>query len=204
MLTALLLAAVCFLTACAPAADSSNGGNGTPGGREDGGDEPSLPGGSRILVAYFSCSGNTRAVAQRIAALTGGDLYEILPAVPYSAEDLNYNNSNCRANREMKDPAARPALGGESPDLSTYDTVILGYPIWWGTMPRILNTFLDTYDLSGKTVLPFCTSGSTGVSGSVSDLRTALPGVTVRDGWRAAGANDNGTETWLRNNGVIK
>ena len=82
----------------------------------------------------------------------------------YSSNDLNYSNSICRANREMNDSAARPAIDGEAVDLSDYDTVVLGYPIWWGTMPRIINTFLDTYDLFGKTVLPFCTSGSSGVT----------------------------------------
>lgn len=159
---------------------------------------------AKTLVIYFSATGTTRAVAEALAARTGADLYELVPEEPYTADDLNYNVSSSRANREMNDDSARPAIHGDIIDVSGYDTILLGYPIWWGTMPRILNTFLDTYDLSGKTVLPFCTSGSTGVSGSVSDLRTALPGVTVRDGWRAAGANDNGTETWLRNNGVIK
>lgn len=158
--------------------------------------------GTRVLVAYFSCTGNTKAVAEKIAALTGGDLYEIVPAEPYSAADLNYNNSNCRANREMNDFAARPAIGSKEIDISAYDTVILGYPIWWGTMPRIINTFLDTYGLSGKTVLPFCTSGGSGVSKSLSDIRAAAPGATVKDGLRVSGAEDKNTESWLRESGV--
>ena len=167
-------------------------------------EEPEEPQKSKVLVAYFSCTGTTKAVAEKIAELTGGDLYEIVPAVPYTSADLNYNNSNCRANREMNDPSARPAIAGNGIDLSAYDTVILGYPIWWGTMPRIINTFLDAYDLSGKTILPFCTSGGSGVSKSVSDIRSAEPDANVRDGLRASGANDRNLEGWLQNGGAIK
>lgn len=157
----------------------------------------------KILVAYFSCTGTTKAVAEKIAELTGGDLYEIVPEDPYTSADFNYNNNNCRANREMNDPSARPAIAGDNIDLSAYDTVIIGYPIWWGTMPRIINTFLDTYDLSGKTVLPFCTSGSSGISRSVSDIKSAEPGANVKDGLRASGANDRNLESWLRSGGAI-
>ena len=166
-------------------------------------ENPEQPQKSKILVAYFSCTGTTKAVAEKIAELTGGDLYEIVPSDPYTSADLNYNNSNCRANREMNDPSARPVIAGDNIDLSAYDTVIIGYPIWWGTMPRIINTFLDTYDLSGKTVLPFCTSGGSGVSSSVSDIRSAEPGATVKDGLRASGANDRNLESWLRSGGAI-
>ena len=119
---------------------------------------------AKMLVVYFSATGNTKAVAEEITRLTGADLYEIVPAVPYTDEDLNYNNNECRANQEMNNASARPAIGSEAMDVSSYDTVFIGYPIWWGTMPRIINTFLDTYDLSGKTVLPFCTSGSSGIT----------------------------------------
>ena len=113
---------------------------------------------AKMLVVYFSATGNTKAVAEEITCLTGADLYEIVPADPYTDEDLNYNNNDCRANQEMNDASARPVIGSEAMDVSSYDTMFIGYPIWWGTMPRIINTFLDTYDLSGKTVLPFCTS----------------------------------------------
>lgn len=166
-------------------------------------ENPEQPQKSKILVAYFSCTGTTKAVAEKIAELTGGDLYEIVPSGPYTSDDLNYNNNNCRANREMNDPSARPAIAGDNIDLFAYDTVIIGYPIWWGTMPRIINTFLDTYDLSGKTVLPFCTSGSSGVSKSVSDIRSAEPGANVKDGLRVSGANDSNLEGWLRSGGAI-
>ena len=153
------------------------------------------------LVVYFSATGNTKAVAEKIAELTGADLYEIVPAEPYSDADLNYNNDDCRANQEMNDESARPAIGSEAIDVTSYETVFVGYPIWWGTMPRILNTFLDTYDLSGKTVLPFCTSGGSGISESVSDIKTAEPDADVRDGLRASGADDSGIEAWIADNG---
>jgi len=97
--------------------------------------------GERTLVVYFSATGNTKAVAEKIAELTGADIYEIVPAEPYTADDLDYNVSDCRANREMNDASARPAIGSDSIDVSGYDTVMIGYPIWWGTMPRIINTF---------------------------------------------------------------
>ncbi len=156
----------------------------------------------KTLVVYFSATGNTKSVAEEIVRLTGADLYEIVPADPYTAEDLNYNNNDCRANQEMNDASARPAIGSEVIDISAYDTVFVGYPIWWGTAPRIINTFLDTYDLSGKTVLPFCTSGGSGISKSVSDIRAAEPDADVRDGLRASGANDSSIESWISDNGI--
>lgn len=158
---------------------------------------------AKTLVVYFSATGNTKAVAEEIVRLTGADLYEIVPAVPYTNEDLNYNDNNCRANQEMNDASARPAIGSEAIDISSYDTVFIGHPIWWGTTPRIINTFLDTYDLSSKTVLPFCTSGSSGISQAVSVIRSAEPDADVRDGLRASGANDSSIENWIANNGII-
>lgn len=157
---------------------------------------------AKTLVVYFSATGNTKSVAEEIARLTGADLYEIVPADPYTAEDLNYNNNDCRANQEMNDASARPAIGSEAIDVSSYDTVFVGYPIWWGTMPRIINTFLDTYDLSGKTVLPFCTSGGSGISQSVSAIRAAEPDADVRDGLRSSGADDSGIEGWIADNEI--
>lgn len=157
----------------------------------------------KALVVYFSCTGNTKAVAEKISELIGADLYEIVPSNPYTDEDLNYNNDNCRANREMDDPDARPAIGSEAIDVSGYDTVFIGYPIWWGTMPRIINTFLDTYDLSDKTVMPFCTSGGSGISKSVSDMKAQEPGADIRDGLRANGSSDSSINKWLSDNGLV-
>lgn len=160
----------------------------------------SEPEASKSLVVYFSCTGNTKAVAEKIAELTGAVLYEIVPKEPYSSSDLNYSDNNCRANQEMNDSSARPAIAGEAIDFTLYDTVYIGYPIWWGTMPKIINTFLDTYDLSGKTILPFCTSGGSGISTSVSAIRNAEPDATVRDGLRASEASDNKIEAWIEEN----
>lgn len=159
---------------------------------------------AKMLVVYFSATGNTKVVAEKIVRLTGADLYEIVPADPYTDEDLNYNNDDCRANQEMQNASARPAIGSETIDVSSYDTVFVGFPIWWGTMPRIINTFLDIYDLSGKTVLPFCTSGSSGITLSVSDIRAAEPNADVCNGLRANGADDSGIEDWITRNGIIK
>ena len=156
----------------------------------------------RVLIVFFSCTGNTRTAALSLQDKTGADLYELVPAVPYTAADLNYHNDACRANTEMQDPAARPALAQEGPDLALYDIILLGYPLWWGTMPRIVNTFLDTHDLTGKTVLPFCTSGGSGISRSVQDLRQAVPGADIRDGLRIAAPQDSAIDAWLREAGL--
>ncbi|MGN0005649.1 MAG: flavodoxin [Candidatus Gastranaerophilaceae bacterium] len=157
---------------------------------------------SKSLVVYFSCTGNTETAAKKIAELTNSDTYEIVPEVPYTDEDLNYNNDDCRANKEMNDDSARPAIGSEPIDMSNYNTVFIGYPIWWGTMPRIINTFLDTYDLSGKTVMPFCTSGGSGISTSVSDIKKEEPEADVKDGLRVKNESDSDIADWLSRNGL--
>lgn len=157
---------------------------------------------SKPLVVYFSCTGNTKAAALQIADKVGADIYEIVPAQPYTDDDLDYNNDNCRANKEMNDASARPAIGGQSVDLTDYDTILLGYPIWWGTMPRIINTFVEAYDLSGKVVLPFCTSGSSSISQSVNDLRQAAPKADVRDGLRISGSDEDSLVQWLNQNHI--
>lgn len=160
---------------------------------------------NRALVIYFSCTGNTKAVAEEIAAQTGAELYEIVPEQPYTEEDLDYQNDNCRANQEMNDDNARPAITGTSEDFSEYGTLYIGFPIWWGTMPRIMNTFFDTYDLSGKTVMPFCTSGGSGISEAVAAIREAEPEATVQDGLQiGSGSADNCTDAvavWLEEAG---
>lgn len=162
--------------------------------------EPDAAGG-RTLIAYFSCTGTTKAAAEQLAALTGADLYEIVPEEPYTADDLDYN-SDCRANREQNDPSARPAIAGELPDLTDYDIILLGYPIWWGTLPKIIDTFLESTDLSGKVILPFCTSGGSGIGTSVSALYEARPGADVRDGLRMNGVTEEEIQSWLAENGA--
>lgn len=119
----------------------------------------------KTLVAYFSCTNNTKGVAEKLAQAAGADLYEIVPEVPYTSADLNYN-SDCRANREQNDDSARPAIAGGVEDWDSYDVVFLGYPIWWGKAPKIIHTLLESYDWTGKTIVPFCTSGSSPYSDS--------------------------------------
>ena len=116
---------------------------------------------SPVLVVYFSATGTTRSVAERIAALTGAELCEIVPAEPYTAEDLNYGDHSTRATVEQNDPDARPEIANEI-SLEGCTTLYLGYPIWWGDSPRILSTFVESHDFTGITVIPFCTSGSSG------------------------------------------
>ena len=156
---------------------------------------------NKMLVVYFSGTGNTKSLAETIAETSGADIFEIVPEVPYTSADLNYNNDNCRANQEQNDSSARPAIANRIENIDEYDTIFIGYPIWWGTMPRIINTFLDTYDLSGKTIMPFCTSGSSGISSSVSSIRSICPNADVKDGMRGTASTSNAQiETWIENN----
>ena len=132
------------------------------------------------LVLYFSATGTTKKIAERIANKSNSDIIEIVPKEEYKSEDLNYN-SDCRANREQNDINSRPEIENEI-DISTYDIVFLGYPIWWGTNPKIILTLLDTYDFTGKTIIPFCTSGSSSIDNSVNELRNYNKQLTIKDG----------------------
>lgn len=135
-------------------------------------------------VVYFSVTGNTEAVADKIAAACGVTPRAIEPAEPYSAADIDYN-SDCRANVEQQDDLSiRPALAEPAPDVAGASTVFLGYPIWWGKVPRVVLTYVETGALAGKTVIPFCTSGSTGIAGSMPELKAADPSAGWQDGRR--------------------
>ena len=137
--------------------------------------EPAPQEGADVLVAYFSATGNTENIAEHLVSILDADLYEIVPQVPYTFEDLDYSNSDCRANREQNDPTARPAISGGVEDLEDYEVIFLGYPIWWGDAPKIIPTFLETYDFDGKTIVPFCTSGSSSIGSSADDLDALTP-----------------------------
>ena len=119
----------------------------------------------KALVAYFSASGSTGRVARTIAEVTGGELFEIKPETEYKPADLNWNDPKSRSSVEMNDEKSRPAIAGKVEDMAQYDTVFIGFPIWWYQAPRIIETFLESYDLSGKTVIPFATSGGSGMGG---------------------------------------
>lgn len=126
---------------------------------------------STRLVAYFSATGTTERAAKALAKAAGADLFRIEPAEPYSKRDLDWNNPSSRTSIEAADESSRPALSGEVPDLSAYEAVFVGFPIWWYVEPRIVDTFLDTVDLAGKTVIPFATSGGSGVSHAAERIR---------------------------------
>ena len=135
--------------------------------------------GSRVLIAYFSATGTTKKIAEYAADAASADLYEIVPAEPYTADDLNYNVSNCRANAEMNDPSSRPEISGGVTNMADYDIVFIGYPIWWGEAPRIVSTFIESYDFSGKTVVTFSTSGGSGHNDrSIKELASGANWVT--------------------------
>lgn len=130
----------------------------------------------KVLTAVFSASGVTKRVGEEIARISGGDFFEIIPEEVYTSEDLNWMNKSSRSSVEMNDPSARPGIANIVADMDSYDTVILGFPIWWGIAPRIIETFLESYDFDGKTILPFCTSGGSGVGRSDKALHKNVSG----------------------------
>lgn len=136
------------------------------------------------LVAYFSTAGVTEAVARKLADVLGADLFEIKPEVPYTAADLDWRDGNSRSSVEMKNPASRPAIAEKVKDMSVYDEVFVGFPIWWYVAPTIINTFLESYDLTGKTVIPFATSGSSGMGRTNEALTPSCKGAKLVDGMR--------------------
>jgi len=152
---------------------------------------------SKILIAYFSATNNTENIANHVADITSGTRYEILPKEPYTSADLNYN-TDCRAKREQNDPTCRPAIDGRVADMANYDIVFIGYPIWWGQAPKILYTFLESYEFAGKTIIPFCTSGSSGIGTSATNLSSSASDATWLSGQRFSGSASKATvETWI-------
>ena len=125
----------------------------------------------KVLVAVFSASGVTKKVGEAIARTAGADFYEIVPRERYTSADLDYMNKKSRSSVEMNDPSSRPEIADAVTDMASYDTVIVGFPIWWGIAPRIIETFLESYDFSGKKIIPFCTSGGSGVGRSENKRR---------------------------------
>ncbi|MCC8127220.1 MAG: flavodoxin [Clostridiales bacterium] len=155
---------------------------------------------AHILVAYFSCTGNTATLAEYVADITGADLYEIVPEDPYSDDDLNYRVDNCRANLEQNDSSCRPVIGSEEiENIQNYDTIFVAFPIWLGEEPRIIDTFMESYDFSGITMIPFCTSGSSGIGTAQNHLQSMTTEKTIwLDGSRfAAGSSRDDVEGWI-------
>ena len=137
---------------------------------------------SRKLVAYFSASGVTAKVAETLAEAIGADLYEIEPAVPYTKKDLNWMDKKSRSTVEMNNPASRPAIAGMRDNMEDYDTVFVGFPIWWYVAPHIINTFLENYDLTGKTIVPFATSGGSDMGKTNEKLMPSCAGAKLIEG----------------------
>ncbi len=185
----------------------TEGGEESAPGTEPGTDSPSEPDGEpeggKILVAYFSATNNTKGVAQKLAEGLGADLYEIVPEQPYTDEDLDYGDSGSRSSVEMNDPGSRPAISGSVENMAQYDVVLIGYPIWWGEAPRIMSTFIESYDFSGKNLAAFCTSSSSGFGSSDSALRSAASGAAWLDGRRfSAGASAEDVLAWANGLGI--
>ena len=143
---------------------------------------------SKTLVTYFSASGVTRKTAEALAKLLEADLFEITPAELYTAEDLDWRNKQSRSTLEMADPGCRPATVGEVENFDQYDTVFVGFPIWWGREPSVVDTFLDAYDFTGKKIVPFATSGGSGIGKTAERIQSIVgEGVTVNEGQRLGG-----------------
>ena len=150
----------------------------------------------KVLIVYFSATGNTKSAAKKIKKATGGTLYRIKAAQPYTEADLNYNDDNCRANIEQEDGSVRPKINGKVKNISKYDVIFIGYPIWWSKEPMIIRTFLESYDLTGKKVVPFCTSGGSGISGSMKGVKAAARGAKVQKGKDLTDMSYKGVKKW--------
>lgn len=137
---------------------------------------------TKVLVAYFSASGVTAKVAGKLANAIGADLYEIAPEIPYTKADLNWMNKKSRSSVEMGDRSSRPAISTKVENMDQYDIVFVGFPIWWYREPSIIDTFIESYDFSGKTVIPFATSGGSGLGDSYKNMQALAPSATVKDG----------------------
>ena len=157
---------------------------------------------NKPLVVYFSATGTTAKAARTIADVTGRTLYEIVPQQAYTADDLDWNDRRSRSSLEMNNPQARPALKGTKADVAAHDVIFIGYPIWWNLAPRIINTFIESHNLTGKMLVPFATSGGSGISNSVKELRKTYPDLKWQDGKILNGASRNTVQNWI--NDVVK
>lgn len=152
----------------------------------------------KVLVTYFSVTGTTKSAAKKIQKATKGKLYEIKAADPYTEADINYDNDNCRANKEQQDESVRPAVKGKVKNIRSYDVIFVGYPIWWGKEPRIIRTFLESYNFKGKKIVPFCTSGGSGISGSMSGVKKSAKGAKVQSGADLTDTSAKSVAKWTK------
>ncbi len=158
----------------------------------------------KTLIAYFSASGETARLAKTLAAVTGGDLFEIQPETAYTAADLDWTDRHSRSTVEMQDEKSRPAIAGRVAAMEQYDTVFIGFPIWWYQAPRIIETFLEGYDFSGKTIIPFATSGGSGMGKTDRILKAVCPAANWLPGKRlSSGASADAVRKWVNTLGCI-
>ena len=192
VITAMLCALVFVFTGCSdPEGQQGQNVQTTP--------PSSVIGQGNVLIAYFSCTGNTEGIAEIIAEVTDGTLFEIVPEEPYTDADLNYSNDDCRANREQNDETARPAIANEVEDMASYDTVFIGHPIWWGDAPCIIQTFLESYDFSGKEVYTFSTSGSSSGNGAFNGLSREYPDIDFVENLHFTSSQLSSAQTRVQN-----
>lgn len=151
---------------------------------------------NKTLVAYFSATGTTEKAAKQVAEVTGGTLYEIQPAKKYTAADLDWHDKSSRSSVEMADAQSRPALSSRPKELADYDTVYIGFPIWWNLAPRIINSFIESGDFTGKTIIPFATSGSSSISNAEQELQKAYPALKWQKGRLLNGATKEEIKKW--------
>ena len=153
---------------------------------------------SKVLVAYFSASGVTAGVAKQLAEVTGGELHQIQPEQPYTDADLDWRDKQSRSTLEMQDKTSRPAIINKLDSISQYDIIFVGFPIWWGTAPTIVNTFMESYDFSGKTVVLFATSGGSGIEQADKDFSEAYPNVNWKEGKLLNSPSRQDLEEWVK------
>ncbi|MGI5896391.1 MAG: flavodoxin [Oscillospiraceae bacterium] len=153
---------------------------------------------SKKLVAYFSASGVTKSAAEHLAKVAGADLFEIKPAVPYTRADLDWTNQKSRSSVEMNNPESRPEIAERLSNMGDYDTVFIGFPIWWYVAPTIINTFLESYNFSGKTIIPFATSGGSGMGKTVEVLKPLCPGANWEKGKMLNHVSERELEDWVK------
>ena len=154
---------------------------------------------SKSLVAYFSASGVTKKAAEMLAKVTNSDLFEIKPSVPYTKADLDWTNKQSRSSVEMQDKRSRPEIAEKLADADKYDTIFLGFPIWWYVAPTIINTFVESCDLSGKTIIPFATSGGSGMGKTVDELKPSCPNANWKSGKVINGMSEKLLADWTEN-----
>ena len=159
---------------------------------------------SKVLVAYFSASGMTKKVAEELAKVEKADLFEIMPETLYTAEDLDWKNEQSRSTLEMKDLSCRPAIAGKVENMAQYDVVFVGFPVWWSREPSVVDTFLDAHDFSGKKIVPFCTSGGSGIGETAKRIQEIVGAeATVDEGTRLGGTvSEKDLETWTAGLGL--